>query len=98
MTTFTVHTDTESRTFDTERDAWRWARRNTRPGQSMIEPRRVGGRYLSGYTDRAYDVLSVELAPVTGFLAAITVRWEHDDRVVTHGTSWSPRTDRELNR
>lgn len=52
------------------------------------DPRRAGGRYLSGYWRREYTVLDRR---DTWF----RVRWD-DGHETTHCTGWDPRRDRVL--
>jgi hypothetical protein len=51
-----------------------------------VDPRRVGGRYLSGYWRREYTVLAINGC-------AITVK-QTDGEIVTHYTAWDSRMDR----
>lgn len=57
------------------------------PRMSKIDPRKVGGRYFSGYWRDEYTVL--ELRPA-GWLR---VRWS-DGHETVHATAWDPKRDR----
>lgn len=91
-----IHTaDGQQHAFDSDQAARMYARR-IKGGQCAYEPRRVGGRYRSGYTGGEYTVLDITMAAHRrDAMASITVQWE-DGSVVTHGTAWAPREDREV--
>lgn len=52
------------------------------------DPRRVGGRYVSGYWQQTYEVVAIDGDK-------ITVRWE-DGRTTTHSTPWDDRKDKAV--
>ena len=53
---------------------------------SVAGPRRVGGRYFSGYWRQTYDVLAIDGD-------TLTVRWQ-DGRTTTHSTPWDQSADK----
>ena len=52
------------------------------------DPRRVGGRYASGYWKQTYKVVAIDGDQ-------ITVRWD-DGRTTTHSTPWDDRKDKVI--
>lgn len=62
-----------------------------------IGPRKVGGRYHSGYNGGGYTVLAIEPGPREGWpVWRITVRHDGWDYAVSHCTAWDPKRDRVL--
>lgn len=55
-----------------------------------LGPRRVGGRYIGGYSQQAYTVTQIT---IEGYRWTITV--ERNGETVTHSTTWNYRRDRE---
>jgi len=59
---------------------------------TAIGPRRVGGRYFSGYWREEYTVLAIQWdMPVWGW--QMTVHWA-DGHVTSHSTWWEAGRDR----
>lgn len=57
-------------------------------------PQVPGGRYLCGYWNKTYTVISIDM--IEGYsLPWITVRWE-DGRIGRHCTAWEPKRDKVL--
>jgi hypothetical protein len=62
-----------------------------------IGPRKVGGRYRSGYSGGEYTVLAIEPGPREGWpVWRITVLHDGWDYPVSHCTAWDPKRDRVL--
>jgi hypothetical protein len=57
-------------------------------------PWRAGGRYLSGYWQQEYEVLSFGPG-ICGSDWSVTVRWA-DGRTTRHCTPWDARRDRVI--
>ena len=60
-----------------------------------IGPRKVGGRYHSGYWGEDYTVLDIETDRPQWPPWQITIRWD-DGRKGSHCTAWDPKRDRLL--
>jgi hypothetical protein len=66
----------------------------SKTGTAANGPRVPGGRYLCGYWQEEYEVLSFG-AGMCGSDWSVTVRWA-DGRTTTHCTAWDPRRDRVI--
>jgi len=62
--------------------------------QSRFGPQRVGGKYLNGYWNQTYTVLSIR-PEMNSQSEEITVRWE-DGHTTSHATPWDSKRDRVL--